>query len=139
MTTAIHATVTRKNEGRPLWVPRFVLRDQGHGPRDRGPPDRRRDDVCTGQADSAAAPHNCGEAVYVLEGTIRCHVDDQVLEAAPGDFLCFPEGTLEWMENPTTVPAWALVIYPGTLSRWERNLRIPTGRYARLAEAFLGP
>jgi transcriptional regulator with XRE-family HTH domain len=27
---------------------------------------------------------------------------------------------------------------PGLLSRWERNLRMPTGRYARLAEAFIG-
>jgi transcriptional regulator with XRE-family HTH domain len=30
-------------------------------------------------------------------------------------------------------------IDPATLCRWERNLRAPTGRYARLAEAFLGP
>jgi Helix-turn-helix len=28
-------------------------------------------------------------------------------------------------------------IDPVTLSRWERNLRIPTGQYARRAEAFL--
>jgi len=32
-----------------------------------------------------------------------------------------------------------LGVDPGTLGRWERNLRVPTGRYARLAEAFLGP
>ena len=31
-----------------------------------------------------------------------------------------------------------LGIDPGTLSRWERGLRVPTGRYVRLAEAFLG-
>jgi transcriptional regulator with XRE-family HTH domain len=30
-----------------------------------------------------------------------------------------------------------LRVDPGTLSRWERNLRCPTGRWARLAEAFL--
>jgi integrase len=29
-----------------------------------------------------------------------------------------------------------LGIDPGTLSRWERKLRVPTGRYARLAKAF---
>jgi transcriptional regulator with XRE-family HTH domain len=28
-------------------------------------------------------------------------------------------------------------IDPATLSRWERNLRVPAGRYARLAEAFV--
>jgi transcriptional regulator with XRE-family HTH domain len=33
--------------------------------------------------------------------------------------------------------AQLLGIDPGTLSRWERNLRMPTGRYARLAEAFV--
>jgi transcriptional regulator with XRE-family HTH domain len=32
-----------------------------------------------------------------------------------------------------------LGIDPGTLSRWERGLRVPTVRYARLAEAFVGP
>jgi hypothetical protein len=28
-------------------------------------------------------------------------------------------------------------IDPATLSRWERNLRVPAGRYALLAEAFV--
>jgi transcriptional regulator with XRE-family HTH domain len=31
-----------------------------------------------------------------------------------------------------------LGVDPGTLSRWERGLRVPTGKYARLAERFLG-
>ncbi len=35
------------------------------------------------------------------------------------------------------VMARRLGIDPGTLSRWERGLRVPTGRYARLAEALL--
>jgi len=30
-----------------------------------------------------------------------------------------------------------LGVDPSTLSRWERNIRVPTGRYARLAEAFV--
>jgi transcriptional regulator with XRE-family HTH domain len=30
-----------------------------------------------------------------------------------------------------------LGIDPGTLSRWERGLRVPAGRYVRLLEAFL--
>lgn len=32
-----------------------------------------------------------------------------------------------------------LGVDPGTLSRWDRRLRVPTGRCARLAEAALGP
>jgi len=30
-----------------------------------------------------------------------------------------------------------LGIDPGTLSRWERGLRVPVGRYVRLLDAFL--
>jgi transcriptional regulator with XRE-family HTH domain len=37
-----------------------------------------------------------------------------------------------------TVLACLLGVDPGTLSRWERGRRVPTSRYARLAEAFLG-
>ncbi|MGH7517021.1 MAG: helix-turn-helix domain-containing protein [Gemmatimonadales bacterium] len=32
-----------------------------------------------------------------------------------------------------------LGVDPSTLSRWERDIRVPTGRYARLAGAFVGP
>jgi transcriptional regulator with XRE-family HTH domain len=38
---------------------------------------------------------------------------------------------------PQTALARLLGIDPGTLSRWERGLRVPAGGYARLAEAFL--
>lgn len=31
-----------------------------------------------------------------------------------------------------------LGIDPGTLSRWERGLRVPTGKHAELTETFLG-
>jgi transcriptional regulator with XRE-family HTH domain len=37
-----------------------------------------------------------------------------------------------------TAFARILGVDPSTLSRWERNLRVPKGLYARLAEAFLG-
>jgi transcriptional regulator with XRE-family HTH domain len=37
-----------------------------------------------------------------------------------------------------TAFAGLLGVDPGTLSRWERGLRVPTGRYARLVVAFLG-
>lgn len=111
MTTALHATFTRKNEGKPLWVlgSFFEIKATGH---DTGghltvvemtyPP---------GKPGAPPHRHNCGEAAYVLEGTIRYHVDGQVFDATPGDFIYFPEGTLEWMENPTTASARALTIY----------------------------
>src|SRR5437867_5273502 len=83
MTTALHATFTRKNEGKPLWVlgSFFELKATGH---DTGghltvvemtyPP---------GKPGAPPHRHNCGEAAYVLEGTIRYHVDGQVFDATP--------------------------------------------------------
>jgi quercetin dioxygenase-like cupin family protein len=111
MTTALHTTFIRKNEGKPLWVlgSFFEIKAAGH---DTGghltvvemtyPP---------GKPGAPPHRHNCGEAAYVLEGTVRYHVDGQVFDATPGDFIYFPEGTQEWMENPTTEPARALTIY----------------------------
>ena len=36
-----------------------------------------------------------------------------------------------------SAPACLLGVDPGTLSRWERGRRVPTGRYAGLAETLL--
>jgi quercetin dioxygenase-like cupin family protein len=111
MTTAVHATVTRKNEGTALWVlgSLFEIKATGH---DTGG-HLTVVEMTFAPGKPAAPPHrhNSGEAVYVLEGTVRYHVDDQAFDAMPGDFLYFPEGALEWMENPTTTPARALVMY----------------------------
>jgi quercetin dioxygenase-like cupin family protein len=114
MTTIAKSTYVKKGEGQALWVLGSFF-DIKAGAHETGgslavvemtyPP---------GKPGAPPHRHNCGEATYVLEGTIRYHIEDQVVDAEPGDFLFFPEGTLEWMENPTTRPARALVIYDRT-------------------------
>jgi quercetin dioxygenase-like cupin family protein len=111
MTTVLHSTVTRKNEGKPLWVLGSFFEIKATGQDTGGHLTVVEMTYPPGRPGAPPHRHQCGEAVYVLEGTIRYHVEDQVLDATPGDFLYFPEGTLEWMENPTTVPARTLTIY----------------------------
>jgi len=111
MATATHATVTRKTEGKPLWVLGSLFDIKAAGQDTGGRMTVVEMTFAPGKPGAPPHRHGCGEAVYVLEGTLRYHVDDQALEVTPGDFLYFPEGTLEWMENPTKKPARALVIY----------------------------
>ncbi|MGZ3451009.1 MAG: ester cyclase [Polyangiales bacterium] len=62
----------------------------------------------------AGAPphvHSCGEAVTVLEGTLRLHVGDKSSDLGPGDTAYFPKGTLEWFENVSQKPAKMLATY----------------------------
>jgi quercetin dioxygenase-like cupin family protein len=56
--------------------------------------------------------HDCGEAVYILEGRGRYHIGDDVREVGPGSFLYFPAGTIETFEPVETMRV--LLIYsPG--------------------------
>jgi quercetin dioxygenase-like cupin family protein len=56
--------------------------------------------------------HPGGEAVYVLEGAVRYHIDGEVTEGGPGSFFYIPEGTWENFEPMETIRV--LVIYaPG--------------------------
>jgi quercetin dioxygenase-like cupin family protein len=55
--------------------------------------------------------HPGGEAVYVLEGNVRYHIEDEVHEGGPGSFFYMPEGTWENFEPTTQVRL--LVIYAG--------------------------
>jgi len=70
----------------------------------------------------ASAPphiHDCGESVFVLDGSIRWHVGDEVIDGSPGQFLHFPKGTLEWAENVSSAPARLLVVYsPGGMDEF---------------------
>lgn len=68
--------------------------------------------------DGAGAPmhvHNCGEAIFVLEGSLRLYRgDNEVFDAGPGDLVYYPKGTLEGVENVSGKPARVLLIYsPG--------------------------
>jgi|SRR3954452_16872338 quercetin dioxygenase-like cupin family protein len=55
--------------------------------------------------------HPGGEAVYVLEGTVRYHIEDEVHEGGPGSFFYIPAGTWENFEPTSEVRL--LVIYAG--------------------------
>jgi quercetin dioxygenase-like cupin family protein len=55
--------------------------------------------------------HPGGEAVYVLEGNVRYHIEDEVHEGGPGSFFYMPAGTWENFEPTTQVRL--LVVYAG--------------------------
>jgi quercetin dioxygenase-like cupin family protein len=42
--------------------------------------------------------HPGGESVYVIEGKLRYHIGDDVVEGGPGSFFYVPEGTKENFE-----------------------------------------
>jgi quercetin dioxygenase-like cupin family protein len=50
------------------------------------------------------------EVVYVLEGTLRYAVDDEVRDLKPGDRMYSPRGSVHAFSNPHDRPARALVI-----------------------------
>lgn len=111
MTTLTQATYTRKNQGKPLWVLGSLFDILATGKETGGHLTVVEMTFAPGKPGAPPHRHDCGEAVYVLEGTIRYHVDDQTFDAKPGDFFYFPAGTTEWMENPGSSPARALTIY----------------------------
>jgi quercetin dioxygenase-like cupin family protein len=59
----------------------------------------------------AAHSHsNNDEVVYVLEGTLRYAVDDDVRDLKPGERMFSPRGSVHAFSNPHGCPARALVI-----------------------------
>jgi quercetin dioxygenase-like cupin family protein len=111
MTTIATSTYVKKGEGQALWVLGSLFDIKAGAHETGGSLAVVEMTFAPGKPGAPPHRHHCGEAAYVLEGTIRYHIEDQVVDATPGDFLFFPEGTLEWMENPTAQPARALVIY----------------------------
>jgi mannose-6-phosphate isomerase-like protein (cupin superfamily) len=61
--------------------------------------------------------HNCAEAVYVIEGTARFDIDGRTVEAGPGTFFYFPEGTLETFE-PTSQVRLLMIYAPGGMDEF---------------------
>jgi quercetin dioxygenase-like cupin family protein len=110
MTTIAKSTYVKKGEGQALWVLGGLF-DIKAGAHETGSLAVVEMTFAPGKPGSPPHRHHCGEAFYVLEGTIRYHIEDQEIDAQPGDFFFFPEGTLEWMENRTSQPARALVVY----------------------------
>jgi len=50
------------------------------------------------------------ECVYVLEGTLRYAVDDEVRELEPGDWMSTPRGSVHAFSNTGSATARALII-----------------------------
>jgi quercetin dioxygenase-like cupin family protein len=50
------------------------------------------------------------EIVYVLEGTLRYTVDDEMRDLKPGDRMYTPRGSVHAFSNPHDRPARALII-----------------------------
>lgn len=50
------------------------------------------------------------EIVYVLEGTLRYRVDDEVRDLAPGDRMYTPRGSVHAFSNPGEATARALIM-----------------------------
>lgn len=61
--------------------------------------------------------HPGGEAVYVLEGTLRYHIGDETVEGGPGSFFFLPEGTREWFE-PTSMLRVLAIYTPGGIDKF---------------------
>jgi len=65
--------------------------------------------------------HDCGEAVYVLEGRGHYYIGDDVHEIGPGSFLFFPSGTIESFE-PTETMRLLLIYSPGGMDQFFREV-----------------
>ncbi len=50
------------------------------------------------------------EAFYILEGTFRIRLGDEITEAGPGDFVFAPRGAVHCWSNVGEAPAYALVL-----------------------------
>ena len=72
--------------------------------------------------------HPGGEAVYVLEGTVRYHIEDEVHEGGPGSFFYIAEGT--WENFEPTSDIHLLVIYtPGGVESFFAEAGEPAQRH----------
>jgi quercetin dioxygenase-like cupin family protein len=61
--------------------------------------------------------HPGGEAVYVLEGKLRYHIADSVVEGGPGAFFYVPAGTTENFE-PLELSRILVIYTPGGIDRF---------------------
>jgi quercetin dioxygenase-like cupin family protein len=61
--------------------------------------------------------HDCGEAIYVLDGRGLYHVGDDVFDVGPGSFMYFPAGTIETFE-PTETMRVLLIYTPGGMDQF---------------------
>jgi quercetin dioxygenase-like cupin family protein len=61
--------------------------------------------------------HPGAESLYVLEGELDVHIENDVVHARPGSTFYFPAGTREWSE--ATTDATVLITYtPGGIDKF---------------------
>lgn len=71
--------------------------------------------------------HPGSESVYVLEGTLRYHIGDEVFEGGPGSFFHIPAGVMENFEPVTDIRI--LVTYaPGGIEKFFAEAGEPAER-----------
>jgi len=61
--------------------------------------------------------HPGGEAVYVLEGTLRYHIAGETTEGGPGTFFYIPKDTIENFE-PTSDCRLLVIYTPGGMDKF---------------------
>jgi quercetin dioxygenase-like cupin family protein len=71
--------------------------------------------------------HPGAESVYVMEGKIRYHIEDETFDGGPGSFFHIPAGTVENFEP--VEPAHLLVVYiPGGMEAFFAEAGEPAAR-----------
>jgi len=116
--TPAQPMIRKREEGTALWFLNGLYEVKASSKETNGELCVMRMTLPTG---TSAPPHvhNCGEAVFVLEGSLRLHVGERVTDVVAGDFAYFPKGTLEWMENASGSNASVLVAYtPGGMDEF---------------------
>jgi len=62
---------------------------------------------------------------FVLEGQVRAHLEDRVVEAHAGDVVEIPRGTLHWMENTSDQASIAYVVFTPAFDGKDRRFVEP--------------
>jgi quercetin dioxygenase-like cupin family protein len=62
---------------------------------------------------------------FVLEGRVRAHLENRVVEAHAGDVVEIPRGTLHWMENADAQPSLAYVVFTPAFDGNDRRFDEP--------------
>ncbi|MBV9661356.1 MAG: cupin domain-containing protein [Acidimicrobiales bacterium] len=61
--------------------------------------------------------HNCDETVYVIDGTLRYHIDGEIFEGGPGSIFHIPAGVEENFE-PTSLLKIIGVYHGGSMDKF---------------------